>query len=241
MTAPAELPRRLEKRAEQQELWWTGWDPAELIRMWRDLPETKQRELLELSRGAHQWRQARQQIMEAMIQHAEARQQTMEAEPFAVRKDGRGSDRRSEDQAPSNQKLKILKAKLEEDHTSTGKTRKKKVCDPENDQESELQRQGGNLPQTPETPEKMLYDPLKSIAEPTMRLEQRAEQQEPAIIDSLTTGVRFPVTAPAELPMELEKRDELQELLTALKKQLVEQLVEGQAQLQERVQACRRL
>ena len=69
--------------------------------MWRDLPKTKQRELHQLSSGAHQWRQARQQIIEAMIQHAEARQQAMEADPFAVRKDGRGSDRGSEDQAPA--------------------------------------------------------------------------------------------------------------------------------------------
>ena len=37
------------------------------------------------------------------------------------------------------------------------------------------------------------------------------DRQSTAIIDSLTTGVQFPVTAPAELPMRLEKRAEQQE------------------------------
>ncbi len=102
-----------------------------------------------------------------MIKRWETKMKRQKGQPFAVRKDGRGSDRRSEDQAPSNQKLEFLKAKLEEDQTSTGKaqgkTRRKKVCDPENDQESELQRQGGNSPQTPGTPEKMLFDFVRNI------------------------------------------------------------------------------
>ncbi len=94
------------------------------------------------------------------------KERPLKGQSFAVRKDGRDSDRRSEDQTPNNQKLIFLKAKLEEDKTSTGKaqgkTRKKEVCNPENDQESELHRQGGILPQTPESPEKMFYELLKN-------------------------------------------------------------------------------
>ena len=44
------------------------------------------------------------------------------------------------------------------------------------DQESELQRQGGNLPQTPETPEKVFYDLLKSTTKHVM---QESELQRP--------------------------------------------------------------
>ena len=131
------------------------------------------------------WEQEREGYLlykmdEGYLHYKMEMEKTLKGQHFAVRKDGRGSDRRSEDQAPNNQKLKFLKAKLEEDQTSTGKaqgkTRKKKVCDPENDQESEVQRQGGNLPQTPETPEKLFYDLLKNTARHAM---QERDSQQP--------------------------------------------------------------
>ncbi len=75
--------------------------------------------------------------MEEFLLYKKKKEKTLKGQPFAERKDGRGSDRISEDQAPYNKKLKIGKPRLKEDQTPTGEaqgtTREKKVCDLEHE------------------------------------------------------------------------------------------------------------
>ena len=50
--------------------------------------------------------------MKETLFYKKQQEETLKGQPFAERKDGRGSDRISEDQAPYNKKLKIGKPRL---------------------------------------------------------------------------------------------------------------------------------